>query len=382
MLRIIVSGMIASDPFQGGATWAVLQYLLGFRQLGHQVYFIEPVQLSRLTPTGCPLGLSTTAAYFREVAVDFGLDHSAALLDEESQETTGLSYRQLVEIAASSDILINISGMLQDQELLERIPIRAYLDLDPAFIQLWHHVQKVDMRFAGHTHFVTIGQNIGTPKCDIPTCGLTWIKTLQPVILDFWPVMNDSTPPAFTTIGNWRGYGSIDHAGKFYGQKAHSWRNLFPLPGRTSAAFMPALAIHPDETKDLAALEANGWKIQPPELVARTPQTYQQFVQQSWAELGIAKSGYVVSHCGWFSDRSACYLASGRPVLAQETGFSDFLPSTEGIIAFSDVDGARLGAESLLANYAVHARAARAIAEEFFDSNRVLPQLLSKLVAT
>jgi len=375
-LSVIVSGMIAADPHQGGATWAVLQYVLGLRRLGHDVHLIEPIKSS--APT---LAETVNAAYFRRVAADFGLKAHATLLQDLARETVGLTYAELARIVARADVLINISGMLTDPELTGSIPTRVYLDLDPAFIQLWH-TQGVDMRFAGHTHFVTVGQLIGRPECAVPTCGLNWIPTNQPIVLDDWPLAGPIVHDAFTTVGNWRGYGSVEHAGVFYGQKAHSLRKLIALPRRVPEQFLLALAIHPEETKDLAALAENGWRLVDPAAVAGTPAEYQRFIQGSRAEFGVAKAGYVASRCGWFSDRSVGYLASGRPVLAQDTGFGSFLPTGEGLFSFETEDDVLAAAEELRRDYARHAKAARSIAEEFFHSDKVLTRLLTEIGAT
>ncbi len=179
--------MIAGDPWQGGATWTVLQYLLGFRRLGHEVYLVEPVSPKSLCPRGSGLANSDNAEYFHQVTHAFGLSGHSALLLTDSRQTLGLSYEELEKVAMRADVLINISGLLTDENLLSRVAIRAYLDLDPAFNQLWSAVQGINMRFCGHTHFVTIGQGIGDPDCPVPTCGLTWLKTLQPILLDRWP---------------------------------------------------------------------------------------------------------------------------------------------------------------------------------------------------
>lgn len=374
-LTIVVSGMVAGNPHQGGATWAVLQYVLGLRRLGHDVFLIEPVVLEG------PLEESVQAAYFRRVAADHGLEGNAALVRTGSAETCGLPYDRLREIGRRSDLLLNISGMLTDAELIGAIPLRAYLDLDPAFVQIWHAAKGLDMRFAGHTHFVTIGQAIGQPGCDVPTCGLPWIATLQPVVLARWPAAGPIVHDALTTVGNWRGYGSIEHAGVVYGQKAHSLRPLMSLPARTRERFLLALAIHPDERQDLDALAANGWQLADPAGVAGTPARYQAFIQGSKAELGIAKGGYVASQCGWFSDRSVCYLASGRPVIAQETGFSRFLPTGAGLFAFATAEDVLAAIEELNRDYCRHARAARALAEDCFDSDKVLSHLLESIGA-
>lgn len=379
-MRILVSGMIAGVPHQGGATWAVLQYLLGLRRLGHDVCFVEPLEAAALRPAGAKLADSVNAAYFRRVVGQFGFEESAALLLKDSWETVGLSYGELQRMAASADVLFNLSGMLADEVLLDRIPRRVYLDLDPAFNQLWH-TQGVDVHFEGHTHFVTLACALGQPHCSVPACGKKWLTTFQPVVLEHWPVATDIHYDALTTVANWRGYGCIEHGGVSYGQKAHSLRQFISLPKLTSAKFMLALAIHPDEARDLQGLRANGWELLDPAIVAGTPDDYRAFIQGSKAEFGIAKSGYVAACTGWFSDRSICYLASGRPVLAQETGYSRYLPAGQGLFPFTTYDDVVSAIEELKRDYGLHARAARALAEAYFDSDLVLSSLLQQLGA-
>jgi len=378
-LAIIVAGMIAGDPYQGGATWAVLQYLLGLRQLGHDVHFVEPIAADKLQPHGAGLSCSTNAAYFRAVMRQFDLESHAALLLAGTKQTVGLSYDSLRSVAAGSDCLINISGMLADPALTQAIPVRVYLDLDPGFNQLWCAAEGINVGFEGHTHFVTIGPALGDADCVIPTCGRSWIATRQPLVLSEWPPAERVTHDAFTTVANWRGYGSITHNGVFYGQKAHAWRQFMALPGQAHEHFLAALAIHPDESSDLLNLTWHGWQLIDPAQVADTPDRYRSFVQGSKAEIGVAKSGYAAARCGWFSDRSVCYLASGRPVVAQETGFSRFLPTGEGLFAFETIDEACVGIDAVVRDYERHSRAARAIAEEYFDASRVLPQLLERV---
>lgn len=381
-LRIVVAGMIAGDPFQGGATWAVLQYVLGFRRLGHEVTLIEPIAAAAIRPPGVELDTSVNATYFDRVVKRFGLRGRAALLRQERRETIGVPYNELLDRTRGADLLINISGMLTDQQLVARIPHRIYLDLDPAFNQLWQAAEGIDMRFQGHTHFVTVGTAIGSAACDVPTCGLPWMTTLQPVVLSEWPVAPPDPSGPWTTVGNWRGYGSIQVRDILYGQKAHSFRRFITLPRLSPHNdFVLALAIHADEVKDLAALADNGWRLVDPAQVAATPDDYQAFIYASKAELGIAKSGYVESRCGWFSDRSVCYLASGRPVLAQDTGLEGLLPIGRGLLTFSTEDEALAGIDAINGDYARHAAAARNIAEECFDSDRVLTRLLQKVAA-
>lgn len=376
-MRIIVSGMVAGDPGQGGATWAVLQYVLGLRNLGHDVFLVEPIAPESVRSDGGRLAASTNARYFGDVVKRFNLDQRAALLRQDTRETVGIEYDELVRTAATTDLLINISGMLSDPQLIGAIGSRVYLDLDPAFNQLWHAVEGVDVRLDGHTHYLTVGSTIGTPACLIPTCGKTWMSTLQPIVLAEWPMTTGNPNAAWTTIGNWRGYGSIEYSGVLFGQKAHSLRRFLTVPRRTADRFVLALAIHAGEVSDLAALADNGWCLVDPVAVAGTPGEYQTFIQGSKGEFGIAKSGYVAARCGWFSDRSVCYLASGRPVLAQDTGFGGVLPVGEGLIAFSTEDEVIAGIETINHDYPRHAKAARDLAVEYFDADRVLRRLLT-----
>jgi hypothetical protein len=355
---VIVSGMIAATPGQGGASWAVLQYLLGLRRLGCEVHFLEPVET--VTPA--------VERYLRAVMDRHDLAGRWALVPRDD-EPVGTP-------PPAADVLLNVSGMLTDPAVLETVPVRAYLDLDPLFNQVWQ-AQGEDMRLDAHTHFVSISDAVGDGS--IPACGRDWLPTLPPVVLDEWPVADGLEHDALTTVGHWRSYGTIHHDGVQYGQKVHSFRPLADVPRRTPARFALALAIHPDEVADLRLLDANGWQLLDPADVAATPDDYRRFVQGSWAEFGLAKQGYAVSDSGWFSDRSACYLASGRPVLAQATGFDRRLPAGEGLFAFTTTDDVVAAIDELRDDYERHRAAARAIAEEHLDSDRVLGRLLERL---
>jgi hypothetical protein len=373
-LRILVSGRIAATPYQGGATWAVLQYLLGLRALGHDVWFVEPVPGAQIAPAGAALACSVNARYARRVLASFGLAGRCALVAEGTTHTVGLDYQSLA--ATRFDVLVNLSGCLRDAELTDRIPVRIYVDLDPAFTQVWHGLDGHDLGLGGHTHFATVGCGIGTRDCPVPTGGINWHHTLPPVVLSHWAPDATITRVAMTTVANWRSYGSTECDGVAYGQRAHSFRAFFDLPRRTAVALAPALAIDRGEVDDLAALAAGGWSLVDPSVVARTPAAYRRFVRSSRGELGIAKSGYVASRSGWFSDRSACYLASGRPVVAQDTGFDQRVPTGAGLITFSTLDEAAEALARVDADYARHAAGARQIAIDTFESGRVLTDLL------
>jgi hypothetical protein len=380
-LRVVVGGMMCAVPRQGGATWAVLQYILGLKKLGHDVWFVEPLHRSQLRPQGVDLASSDNVRYLQHVVEQFGLaDRWALALD--AQALDGPASSDLDNVAPPVDVVLDIAGCLVDTEVFARAAVRVYLDLDPCFTQMWQAYEGIDMHLAGHTHAVTVGLRVGRPECIVPTLGLDWIHTLPPVVLDHWPVIPPAEGGAFTTIANWRGYGSIRHGDVFYGQKAHSVRDLVSLPLRTRQHLEIALAIDPGETNDLALLDRNGWCRVDPAVVACDPDSYRAFIQSSKAELGLAKSGYVQSRCGWFSDRSACYLASGRPVAVHDTGLAAIVPLGDGIVAFDDAESAAAAIADIAGDYQRHCVAARSFAETWLDSDRVLATLLSSVGVT
>lgn len=371
-LKILLAGMVAGDPRQGGASWAVLQYVAGLSELGHKVVLVEPVPAGALEPEG------DVVRCFRSLPL---LEGRAALLARGGEETVGMPYGDLLEFARGADLLVNVSGMLRDERLLEAVPVRAFLDLDPGFNQVWQ-ATGAEMGIDLHTHFASVGVRIGAEDCPIPTLGRNWIPTLPPVVLARWPRATAAPDrDAFTSVGHWRSYGSIEHEGIHYGQRAHALRPLFELPRRTRVRFELALGIHPDEVDDLRELRENGWELLDPDAVAGTPGDYAAFVRGSKAELCVAKSGYVNSRSGWFSDRSAAYLASGRPVAALDTGFGEALPVGEGLLKFDDLGEAVEAVAAIAGDYSRHSRAARELAEEHLDSRKVLPRLLERLAA-
>jgi len=270
---------------------------------------------------------------------------------------------------------VNLAGTLRDARVLETVRRRLLVDLDPAFTQLWH-AQGVDVGIDAHDRFASVGLRLHAPECDLPDAGVRWEPTLPPVALEHWPAASEEPTEGLTAIANWRSYGTLEHDGVRYGQKAHSVRALIDLPRRLAEPPRFALLIDPSETSDLAELHRHGWVLIDAAHETATPASYARFVRASAAELGIAKEGYVVSRCGWFSDRSACYLASGRPVVAQRTGWEHALPEGEGLLGFDDAAEAAEAIAAVRAEPARHAAAARALAEELLDARRVLPGLL------
>jgi hypothetical protein len=368
-LRVLLGAMVASVPGHGGATWAALQYALGLRELGHDVLLVDEVR----EPGDAALGAARERA-FADLAERFSLHDRAALLTGDHR-TLGVPFAQAQAFAQGADLLVNLGGTLREPELLQAAPRRLLVDLDPAFTQIWHH-EGIDVGLRAHDRFASVGLRLHEPECTVPDCGVRWTPTLPPVVLSHWPIADEPPGNGVTLIANWRSYGTVEHAGARYGQKAHSVRSLIDLPGRLPEPPRCALAIDPGDERDLDALRAHGWQLLDPVRTTGTPDAYAGFVRGSAAELGIAKEGYVVSRCGWFSDRSACYLASGRPVVAQRTGWERVLGEGEGLLGFGDAQEAADALAAVQAEPARHAAAARALAQERLDSRRVLTALL------
>jgi hypothetical protein len=377
---VIVAGSVAQRPNAGGHTWVFLQYLLGFRDLGWDVLLLdrlEPDMCVDASGDPCPLESSVNLRYLQEVLKRLGLADSYALLYDDGATCLGMSRDDLMERVSRSTLLLNVNGFIADEQVLERANLRAFLDIDPGFGQMWRELGQCNL-FAGHDRFVSVGLNVGRPGCTVPDCGLAWISTLPPVALDDWPVTPGGA--AFTTVASWRGsYDPVEYGGHRYGLRVHEFRKFIDLPGQTAAKFEVALAIDKAETADLRQLDAHGWIVLDAADVASDPLSYNRFIGESGAEFTVAKGMYVDTRSGWFSDRSACYLASGKPVVAQDTGFSAHLPSGEGLIAFDTPDEAAAAVEDVVARPRAHLHAAREIAEEHLDARRVLPRLIAEL---
>jgi hypothetical protein len=384
MTTIIVSGAVANKHGNGGEAWVRLSYVLGLRQLGFDVYFVEQIDRpSCVGPTGAvvPFDDSVNLAFFRSVAERFGLVGSSALVYDDGArvQVHGLSMAELIDVADAADLLINVTGHLTLEPLLRRIRRKAYIDIDPGYTQFWHDGGQPGARLAGHDLYFTIGENIGTDASAIPTGGIAWRHTRPPVVLDHWPVSDEGLPDRFTTVASWRGpYGRVEYGGKSFGLKAHEFRKFAELPCRASQDFEIALAIHPADEKDRSMLQGCGWQITDPSAVAADPDAFRHYVQSSGGECSVAQGIYVETESGWFSDRTVRYLASGKPALVQDTGFRHIYPTGEGLVLFRTLDEAVAGAESIARDYDGHCQAARAIAESYFDSAKVLGRLLDE----
>lgn len=385
--RIVVAGSVAQKPWHGGHTWVFLQYALGLRRLGWEVLLLdrlEPGMCVDESGARCDAESSWNLRYAQRVMQRFGLgDAYAAILDGEDGAPTGmygLEREEVLRRTREAELLFDVMGFLADEEVLAAARRRVFLDIDPGFGQMWHALGWADP-FAAYDDFVTIGRNVGRPGCAVPDCGRRWITTNQPIVLEHWPREATGEGP-FTSIGTWRGrYDPVEYGGERYGLRVHAFRRFAPLPRLSGEAFELALDIDAAEREDLTLLAENGWSLVDPRRAAADPWRYREYIARSGAEFMVSKDAYVRSRSGWFSDRSICYLASGRPVVAQDTGFDGWYPTGEGLLAFSCLEEAAAAVDEVVKDRRRHSLAARRVAEECFDSDKVLGGLLDALGA-
>jgi hypothetical protein len=385
MATAIVSGAIANKPFSGGEAWVRLSWVLGLQRLGFDVYFVEQLaDAAAVDGEGrrVPFFDSANLTYFEQVIGDFGLEGKAGLLDG-NRAGTGLGPEDLVEVAANADVLFNLSGQLTAKSILDGPGARVYVDLDPVFTQAWHNDESTAFRLGGHDHYVTVGLNVGGPNWPLPAGGIEWIGTLPPVVLTEWPdsPVDTGRKVRFTTVGTWRSpFGGPEIDGRPTTLKHHQMRRIFELPERVEqVSFEIALDIHQGDSADLDALRRHGWRVVDPRSVAGSPASFRRYLRESTAELSVAQGAYVEAASGWFSDRTAAYLASGRAAVIQETGVGDAFPVGAGLFTFSTLDEAVERVAEVATDPGGHGRAARELAERHLDSDLVLERLLSTI---
>lgn len=382
-LRIVVLGYVVRGPL-GGMVTSNLHYLVGLMQLGHEVYFVEDSDdyvscydpsIDEMT-TDPSYGLKFAAHVFARI----GLGRNWAYYDAHTARWLGPHADRMERICESADLVLNLCGVNPLRPWLMRTPVRVLVDEDPAFHQIRHLVdEQAHERARAHTHFFSFGENVAR-GASIPDDGFPWQPTRPPIVLDAWPRTPARPRGKFTTIMQWESYPAREYDGRLYGMKSQSFRPYVDLPRRCGPVLEIAISGLPPQVRD--TLLGNGWSLRPPMELSRDPWTYRAFIEWSKAEFSIAKHGFVVSHCGWFSERSACYLASGRPVVLEDTGFSDWLPCGTGVVAFSTPGEAAAAIEDVNTRYAAHCEAARSLAEEYFDSRRILADLLERSFAS
>ena len=368
MTSVVVAGALASKPRNGGEAWVRLSWVLGLKRLGVDVTFVEE----------SPDADEDAVQWFRDVVRGAGIVDRAALVDQEGAVRSGIPDEQLLERIAAADLLANMSGNLRARALRRILRRAAYVDLDPGYTQLWA-AQSLDVGLGGHDVFFTVALAIGTPMCPLPDNGVRWRPLPPPVVIEQWPESKATEQGRFTTVAAWRGaYGTVVNGGRTFGVKAHEFRRMARLPEVAPGTYEIALAIDPADDGDRRLLAGHGWRLTDPVMAAGTPDAFRSYVAGSFAEFSVAQGIYVDTASGWFSDRTAKYLAAGKPVLVQDTGVDRILPTGQGLLTFRTLDEAVTGAEVILGNYSRNCRAAREIAEEFFDSDRVLTRFLEE----
>jgi hypothetical protein len=373
-MKIIVAGTIGRSGL-GGQAWASLQYLLGFRALGHDVYYLEDCGRSSWVyiweKEDWTHELEYPAAYVHACLEPFGFGDRWIYRD--NYRSLGLPREPFLEVCADADLLLLRAVPLWNWRKEYDCPRRrAFIDVDPGFTQItlangdqgWlEGVARCERRF-------TYGQRIGAADCPVPDAGGPWLKTLPPVFLPEWPLA-EGEGTKFTSVMRWQGFKEVVYDGVSYGQRDREFENFLKLPSLTAQKFLIAqMGIKPEW------LASHGWEVVPGEVISQMPISYREFIQQSRAEFSVPKNGYVKMRGGWFSDRSVCYLASGRPVLIEDTGLRDWLAVGDGVVTFSNLGEAAAGIDRLNADYPRHRSAARQLAEDRFSTDVVLKSLL------
>lgn len=375
--RAVVAGCIVRVPLAGMA-WHYLQYVLGLQALGYDVWYVEDsdddlwccYDPSTGTTSADPTyGLAFAGRLFDEV----GLGDRWAYYDAHGRGWCGPAASAAAGNCAKADVFLNVSETSPIRSWFEAVPVRILIDTDPAFTQVRHLTDPSRRaRADAHTHFWTFAGNIGVPGCSVPDDGYTWQPTRQPVVTSAWPVAPIPRGSRFSTIMQWDSYPAREYDGLRYGMKSESFAPYLDLPGRVGERIDLAVGSSGAPRSRLAAA---GWNVLDPEPLTASSAKYRAFIQGSAGEFSVAKAGYVTTWSGWFSERSCAYLASGRPVVVQDTGFSDSLPTGCGLVAFRSPEEAAALVEDVRGRLSMHARSARDIAAAEFEAIRVLEAL-------
>ncbi|MFN8625371.1 MAG: hypothetical protein U0587_05245 [Candidatus Binatia bacterium] len=381
--KIVLAGYLVRCPL-GGYAWQALHFLLGLRAVGFDSYFYEdtayygdcfdPVSGHMHVPPDA--GVAFAADFFQR----FGFGQHWAFWDAEADRHYGLSRVDTQTLLHDARAVITLAPV-------NRLPrhqrqVRIFIDIDPAFTQIRAAGgdPALTALLSEHDLHFTIGENIGMPDCIIPTGPFVWRPTRQPIAVDLWSPLPSDARAAFTTIGRWdERRRDLEFKGQVYAwSKRTEWMRFLELPQRTGERFAVAMDVG-SAPGDSDLLVRHGWDITDPVAASRDAVHYRDFIRQSKGEFTTAKDLNVRLSSGWFSDRSACYLAAGRPVVTQDTGFGRCLPTGAGLYAVRTLDEAVVAVSRVTANYESNAAAARRLAAEYFDAGTVLAQILRQL---
>jgi glycosyl transferase family 1 len=383
-MRAVVTGMVATYPI-GGVVWDYLQYALGLERLGWDVFYLEDTGGATYDPT---TGVYGDDCHYAVRFLERSLQELSPQLRtrwhfrSSSGETYGLSASAMADLVAGCDLFLNVSGSCLLREMYLPCRRKALIDTDPGYNhfvnyprqeagQLWPGTQS----FRAHDWFFTYAERIGAADCLLPDFGLPWQPTRPPVVLDCW----QSQPPGrtWTTVMTWDNFRRpIEHNGCVYGTKEREFGRIEQLP---RVALVPLEVAVGGASPPVEKWQSLGWSVLDSHGVSRTADEYRTYIEGSRGEFSVAKNVYVATRCGWFSCRSVCYLAAGRPVVVQDTGFSQVLPTGEGVLIFADLETAAAAIAAVEADYAHHQRAAREAARQHFSHEVVLRDLLARV---
>jgi hypothetical protein len=380
--KIIVLHFIGQMPLAGIA-WQAMHYLLGLEQLGYEAWYIEDSGANPYDPRESRVVMECdyNVNYLRRAMERHGFGQRWAYWDACHDAYYGLSRERVHTLYAEADGLINLCGATGLREEHLACPVRIIIDTDPGYQQLKYAKGDVGTRayLDAHTHFFTYGENLGAEDCPIPLCGVPWRPTRPPVDPDLWPRRADR-PRCFTTIASWDNRGKdIEADGVTYIWSKHvNFLRFLDLPRRRPESCF-RMAMLPLDATIRRKVEQAGWRLIDPRPVSADMRSYQAFILDSRGEFTVAKDIYVRPKSGWFSDRSVCYLAAGRPVITMNTGFSKIYPTGRGLFEFSNDDDVLAAVDAIASDYALHSDAAQALAREYFAADRVIGRLLTEV---
>jgi hypothetical protein len=378
---LIVLGATSYMPFAGVA-FQTAQYLEGLRRIGFDVYYVEDHGYWPFDPESQEHSddCSGTVRFIAGLMERFGLGDRWAYCDVASGgQVFGMPESRLDDLLRSADVLLNLTGSTVLTERHMNIPVRIYLETDPVLAQI--ELAKGDERtrtlLEAHTDHASYGENFGAPDCRVPLGEIDFIPTRPPVVLDWWTPADVDPGAPYTTIGSWeQNFKDVEWDGERYTwSKHHEFMRLIDLPRQAPRRLELALALRDPDT--IAMLEGHGWSVSDAGEISATLDRYCDYVRTSFGEFTVAKDQNVRLRSGWFSDRSACYLAAARPVVTQDTGFSNVLPTGAGLFAFRDRDEVLAAFQAIEADPAGHSRAALEIADTHFKAETVLTNLMN-----
>lgn len=389
-MRVIVSGLVGAYPI-GGMAWHYLQYLIGLAKLGHDVYYLEDTSCWPFSPLEeCQVSTGEYSAEF----IDKFLGRYAPDLKDKwhylhlREQSFGLDHAVFLDIVRTADVFLNVSGANNIPDCLSPDCIKVFIDTDPGYNQIvlctrpsWSKsVEQWCSSVASHDKHFTFAENIHESDCLVPKLNYTWEITRMPIVLDSWhvPSVNAEGSLPWSTIMTWNNYqGSLIYKGIEYGSKGEEFEKVIGIPKLVDLPFVIALG---GANAPVERLTGAGWNVLHGPRTTISGEKYQAYICDSRGEFSVAKNVYVSMKTGWFSERSACYLAAGKPVVTQDTGFSKVLPTGQGLLSFSSMDEAIEAIGYVEKNYCKHANAARELAAEYFDSGKVLTQLIDSVV--